>query len=89
MPEEKEREKRISQTLMQKGNLLKNIGELKQAQKDYEEILKIAGPSEDKRLIAETYKDLGDLFRLKHDFQNGLACLVKAREIFQDLKDYE
>ncbi|MCJ7496793.1 MAG: tetratricopeptide repeat protein [candidate division Zixibacteria bacterium] len=88
-PEEKEREKRISQTLMQKGNLLKNIGELKQAQKDYEEILKIAGPSEDKRLIAETYKDLGDLFRLKHDFQNGLACLVKAREIFQDLKDFE
>ncbi len=88
-PEEKEREKRISQTLMQKGNLLKNIGELKQAQKDYEEILKIADPSEDKRLIAETYKDLGDLFRLKHDFQNGLACLVKAREIFQDLKDFE
>jgi serine/threonine protein kinase/tetratricopeptide (TPR) repeat protein len=88
-PEEKEREKRISRTLMQKGDLLKNIGELKQAQRDYEEILKIAYTSEDKRLIAETYKDLGDLFRLKHDFQNGLTCLVKAREIFQDLKDFE
>jgi serine/threonine protein kinase/tetratricopeptide (TPR) repeat protein len=88
-PEEKERKKRISQALMQRGNRLKNIGELKQAQKDYEEILKIADPSENRRLIAETHKNLGDLFRLKHDFQNGLACLVKAREIFQDLKDYE
>jgi serine/threonine protein kinase len=86
-PEEKEREKRISQALMQKGNLLKNIGELKQAQKDYEEILKIADPSEDRRLIAETYKDLGALFRLKHNHQKGLDFLLKAKLIFQDLKD--
>ena len=86
-PEEKVSEKRISQTLMRKGDLLKNIGELKQAQKDYEEILKIANPSEDKRLIAETYKDLGALFRLKHDHQKGLEFLLKAKKIFQDLKD--
>jgi len=87
LPEKKEREKRIAQALMQRGGLLKSIGELNQAQKDYEEILKIAEFLEEKKLMAETYKDLGDLFRIKHNYQNGLDCLLKAKKIFQELKE--
>jgi tetratricopeptide (TPR) repeat protein len=88
LPAEKERIKRIVQTLKQRGDLfLKNIGDLNLALKDYEDILKMAESSGNQRLIAETHKDLGTLFRLKHDYQNGLDSLLKAKAIFQQLED--
>ncbi|MDP3024387.1 MAG: tetratricopeptide repeat protein [candidate division Zixibacteria bacterium] len=87
LSDEREKSEKIAQALMQRGDLLKSIGELNQAQKDYEEILKIVEFSENQRLIAETYKDLGDLFRLKHDYPKGLDALLRAKKIFQELKD--
>jgi serine/threonine protein kinase/tetratricopeptide (TPR) repeat protein len=88
LPDEKEKSKRTAQALKQRGDLfLKNIGDLNLALKDYDEILKTAESSGDQRLIAETHKDLGTLFRLKHDYQNGLDSLLKAKRIFLALKD--
>jgi tetratricopeptide (TPR) repeat protein len=87
LPDEKEKSKRTVQALMQRGDLLKGIGELNQAQKDYEDILKFTGSLKDQRLLTETYKDLGALFRLKHDYQKGLDFLLKAKESFNELKD--
>lgn len=90
LPDEKEKSKRTAQALKQRGDLfLKNIGDLNLALKDYQGILKTVGLSGNLKLIAETYKDLGELFRLKHDHQNGLSFLIKAKEAFQKLKDYK
>jgi len=86
-PLKKEKEKRKSQALMQRGDLLKTIGELNQAQKDYEELVKTAEFLEDKNLLAETYKNLGDLYRIKHNHKKGLECLLKSKKIFEELKD--
>jgi serine/threonine protein kinase/tetratricopeptide (TPR) repeat protein len=90
LPDKKEKSKRTAQALKQRGDLfLKNIGDLNLAQKDYQAILKTVELSGNLKLIAETYKDLGELFRLKHDHQNGLSFLIKAKEAFQKLKDYK
>jgi serine/threonine protein kinase len=88
LPDEKEKSKRTAQALKQRGDLfLKNIGDLNLALKDYDDILRMAESSGDQRLIAETHKDLGTLFRLKHDYQSALNFMLKAKQAFQGLKD--
>ncbi len=87
LTEKKGREKRTAQVLMQRGNLLKSIGDLNQSQEDYEGLIEKATFLEDKSLLAETYKNQGDLYRMKHDQKRGLDCLLKAKEIFEELKD--
>ncbi len=90
LPDKKESSKRTAQALKQRGDLfLKNIGDLNLAWKDYDKLLRVAESSGDQRLLAETYKDLGELFRLKHDHQNGLGFLLKAKNAFQKLEDYK
>ena len=90
LQDEKDKWKKTAQALKQRGELfLKKIGDLNLAWKDYAEILRIAESSGDQRLLAETYKDLGELFRLKHAHQEGLSFLLKAKEAFQKLKDYK
>jgi serine/threonine protein kinase/Tfp pilus assembly protein PilF len=87
LPQKKDREKKVAQALMQRGNLLKSVGDLSQAQEDYERLIEKATFLEDKSLLAETYKNQGDLHRMKHDQKRGLDCLLKAKEIFEELKD--
>jgi tetratricopeptide (TPR) repeat protein len=76
-----------AEALMRRADFHRQIGELNQALKDYKSILRLTKNSTNQRMIAEAYNDLGDTYRLKHDYKKGLACLSKALEIRQKLDD--
>jgi serine/threonine protein kinase/tetratricopeptide (TPR) repeat protein len=75
------------EALMRRADFHKQIGEVNQALKDYKTILRLTKYSTHLKMIAEAYNDLGDTYRLKHDYKKGLSCLKKALEIRQKLGD--
>ncbi len=75
------------EALMRRADFHKQIGELNQALKDYKTILRLTKNTPHLKMIAEAYNDLGDTYRLKHDYKRGLSCLKKALEIRQKLGD--
>ena len=75
------------EALMRRADFHKQIGEVNQALKDYKTILRLTKYSPHLKMIAEAYNDLGDTYRLKHDYKKGLSCLKKALEIRQKLGD--
>jgi serine/threonine protein kinase/tetratricopeptide (TPR) repeat protein len=77
-------EKRVT-ALMKRADFCKKVGELNQAERDYQAILKLIKNSSDLKILAETYNDLGEIYRLKHDYKKGILCLKKAMEIHQKL----
>ena len=80
-------ERKKVEALMRRADFHKQIGDLNQALKDYKTILRLTRNSPNLKMIAEAYNDLGDTYRLKHDYKKGLSCLKKALEIRQKLGD--
>ena len=73
--------------LMKKADFCRRVGELNQAEEDYKTILGLIKGSSDLKMLAETYNDLGETYRLKHDYKKGILCLKKAMKIHQKLND--
>jgi tetratricopeptide (TPR) repeat protein len=73
--------------LMKKADFCKRVGELNQAEGDYKTILKLIRNSSNLKMLAETYNDLGETYRLKHDYKKGILYLKKAMKIHQKLDD--
>jgi predicted ATPase len=73
--------------LMKKADFCKRVGELNQAEEDYKTILKLVKNSSNLKMLAETYNDLGETYRLKHDYKKGILSLKKAMKIHQKLDD--
>lgn len=76
-----------AKALMKKADFCRKVGELDQAEKDYQAILKLNKGSTDFKTLVETYNDLGEIHRLKHDYKKGILYLKKAMEIHQKLDD--
>jgi serine/threonine protein kinase/tetratricopeptide (TPR) repeat protein len=73
--------------LMKKADFCKRMGELNQAVEDYKSILELLKGFSDLKMLAETYNDLGETYRLKHDYKSGISSLKKAMKIHQKLDD--
>jgi len=80
-------EKKQAMALMKRADFCKRVGELNQAEKDYLAILKLTESSSDMKILAKTYNDLGETYRLKHDYKKGIRYLKKAMHIHQKLDD--
>ncbi len=74
-----------SELLMAFGDLLKNQGRFDEAADRYRQITEL--PGVEPRLLAETYKDLGDIYKSQVDFTSGLRVLEKALKIYGELDD--
>jgi serine/threonine protein kinase len=85
--DEQEGKRRKVEALMRRADFLKQIGELNPALRDYKAILGSPKGSTSLKILAEVYNDLGDTYRLKHDYKEGLASLQKALQIRQRLGD--
>lgn len=81
-------ETRLAPLLMKKADALKGMGELPAAEDCYERIIALYQNKPPDRLLAETFKDLGDLYRMKQDFESGIEALRKAEEIYSALGDH-
>lgn len=69
------------------GNIHKEIGELDQAEAIYDRIVKLYTDHPVDKLLAETYKNLGEMYRLRQDSQSALAALQRSLDVFRDLDD--
>lgn len=79
--------KKLRAVLMQKADTEKMIGETVRAEKSYREIIALYKGIPHDKLLAEAHKDLGDLYRMKHDFEAGLNALHDAEKIYTELDD--
>lgn len=77
----------VRQLLMNRGDILKEIGDTAPAMVAYDELITLYRDQPADKLLAETYKDQGDLYKIKQDPVAGLAALEKAMRIYSDLGD--
>jgi serine/threonine protein kinase/tetratricopeptide (TPR) repeat protein len=85
-----DREKAVKKqvlALMKKADFCKRVGELNQAEQDYQTMLQLLKGSSDLKMLAETYNDLGETYRLKHNYKKGILCLKRAMKIDRKLDD--
>jgi len=87
LKDKEEGARRKVEALMKRADFHKQIGELNQALQDYKAILRLPRNSTSLKMMAEVYNDLGDTYRLKHDYKKGLSCLQKALQVRQKLGD--
>ncbi|MEW5702936.1 MAG: serine/threonine-protein kinase [Candidatus Zixiibacteriota bacterium] len=72
---------------MVQGDLEKASGHLDVAHRLYREILVLGRKNGDLRLLAETLKDLGDLYRITRRFEKGVRALRRARRLWEEVGD--
>ncbi|PKK84674.1 MAG: hypothetical protein CVT49_02300 [candidate division Zixibacteria bacterium HGW-Zixibacteria-1] len=80
--------RKLRVVLMQIADIEKMIGETIRAEKSYNEIIELYKDSPPDKLLAETHKDLGDLYRMKQDYEKGLKALHQAEELYTGLDDH-
>ena len=78
---------KLGLVLMKRADLEKTIGEANWAEKTYQQIIDLYRGQPSDKLLAETYKDLGDLYKMKQDYNSGIEALEKARLIYSDIGD--
>lgn len=74
--------------LVKKADAQKGMGELLEAEDCYKRIIARYQNKLPDKLLAETYKDLGDLYRMKQDFESGIEALRIAEQIYSALEDH-
>lgn len=72
---------------MVRGDLEKASGQIDQARRTYRELLALCRRTGDRRLLAETLRDLGDLYRLNRNFDKAVRALKMARRLWESLSD--
>ncbi len=73
--------------LMAKADILKQQGNMEPAMMVYQQIIDSYTNAKPDKLLAETYKDVGDIYKMKHQFEAGIQSLRKAQEIYDSLGD--
>ena len=70
-----------------KADILKDIGETEKSEQTYTILINLFENQKSDKLLAETYKNLGDLYKLKQLPKKGITALKKALDIYQELGD--
>jgi predicted ATPase len=73
--------------LTRRADLWKSVGELNAALKDYQESATLAEILKDLPNQAKAERELGEIYRLRHDYKSGLGHLKAALEIYQKIED--
>ena len=81
------REFDVRRVLLLKANIHKDSGELDVAEKAYRRIIGLYESRPADKLLAESYKYLGDLFRMRQDIRAALDALEKSLAVFRELGD--
>lgn len=81
------REFEIRRALILRGNAHKDCGELDRADQSYARVIDLYCDREPDKLLAETYKHRGEVYRLRQDSRSALASLEKSLEVFRELGD--
>ncbi|UCD95514.1 MAG: serine/threonine protein kinase, partial [Candidatus Zixiibacteriota bacterium] len=80
-------EEKLAITLMETADTEKMIGEASRAERTYLRIIGLYENRPPDKLLAETYKDLGDLYKMKQDYDSGIQVLKQAEKLYSELGD--
>ncbi|MBN2226348.1 MAG: tetratricopeptide repeat protein [candidate division Zixibacteria bacterium] len=69
------------------AGLAKHAGEAARAEKIYLKIIELYADRDRDRLLAEVYKELGDIYHIKQDYAAGIEALQQAEAIFMQIGD--
>ncbi len=78
---------RLKFVMMKKADSYKQIGDACKAEGIYLKIIELYHNSPPDKLLGETYKDLGDLYKIKQDYEAGISALEKAERIYSEIGD--
>ncbi|MGH8014769.1 MAG: tetratricopeptide repeat protein [Candidatus Zixiibacteriota bacterium] len=81
------REFDIRQLLMTKGDIERAGGDVESAINTYNKIVELYNGMPADKLLAETYRNLGDICKTKQKFNEGINVLNKALAIYRELND--
>jgi len=84
--DQKTRENRVL-ALTKRADFCKKVGELNQAEEDYQEVLKLVLISSDPKTHVKVLNSLAEIYRLKHDYSKGISILEKAMQIHEKIDD--
>lgn len=73
--------------LMAEGDILKEMGESDKALQTYQRIVWLYEGRPPDKLLAETYKDIGDTCKIRQEVLAGIEALQSALEIYRKLED--
>jgi serine/threonine protein kinase/tetratricopeptide (TPR) repeat protein len=73
--------------LTRRADFCKKVGELNQAEEDYQAVLKLVQTSSNLKMQVKVYNNLAEIHRLKHDYSKGISILQKAMQIHEKLDD--
>ncbi|MFH1372909.1 MAG: tetratricopeptide repeat protein [bacterium] len=82
-----DRDAKTRHLMMLKGDIHKQNGDTAPAEQSYLRIIELSQSLLPDQLLGETYKDLGDLYRIKQDCPAGRRALNKALEVYRRLGD--
>lgn len=71
--------------LMLRGDIQKETGLVDDALATYQQIVSLYADLPADKLLAETYRDLGDLYKMKQDSKAGLEALNQALNIYKQM----
>lgn len=87
IPPGRSRQYWMGRAQMMLGDYQKACGQVEEARHTYRLLLVEGRRADDRRLLAETLKDLGDLYRQIRQFEKGVRALRRARQIFEAMGD--
>jgi serine/threonine protein kinase/tetratricopeptide (TPR) repeat protein len=77
----------LGRAMMARGDCEKSFGQIDDARHTYRGILALGRQYGDLRLLAETLKDLGDLYKMTRQFEKGVRVLRRARQLWETIGD--
>ncbi len=78
---------RLKILLRQKADLAKRTGQIGRAEKLLLEIVEQYKGKKADRFLAEVFKELGDLYKMKQDYNSGIKALRQAEQVFHEIDD--
>ncbi len=74
----------LRQIMIDRANLYREIGNTDNAMQDYLQVIEMYASHPDDHLLAEAYKNLGDIYKNRQDFDAGISVLKKALSIYTE-----
>ncbi|MCI0530355.1 MAG: tetratricopeptide repeat protein, partial [candidate division Zixibacteria bacterium] len=86
-PDAHKRLVRQAQVFRKKAHFWKTVGNFEKSLTAYLKVLKLFPKNAQENVLAGTYKDLGDLYRIKNSYRKGMVCLGRAEKIYRAVGD--
>ena len=77
----------MRQLLMTRGDILKHMGDTDRALASYQKVVDVYRDRKPEPFLAEAYKAIGDLYKMKQNFKAGIQSLNRALDIYREVED--